>query len=133
MKRVSVNELLTYHGSGTRFIEDDGFSVPSGIRVVIGGELVDGKPVLKYSELNLGASVTISYGTMSVGDITPCYVMEPEDIVKLGPYMSALSFRYRDNPDGGLTVSLDLPKWNFKGMLDHHTTQLGGPDTNDVP
>lgn len=133
MKKVSVSELLTDHGPGTRFIEDDGFSVPSGIRVVIGGELVDGKPALKYSELNLGATVSISYGTMSMDDITPCYVMESEDIVKLGPYMSALSFRYRDNPDGGLTVSLDLPKWNFKGMLDHLSTQLGGPDTNDIP
>lgn len=141
MKKVSVKELLSEYGPGTRFIEDDGFSVPSGIRIITGskpdldtdvGENEPQAVVLTYTELSLGAQVSVGIGEMSQFDSTPCYVMEPEDIVKLGPYMSALSFRYSDKPaDGVVTVQLDLPKIDFAPMMRYWVEQFGGPETND--
>lgn len=141
MKKVSVKELLSEYGPGTRFIEDDGFSVPSGIRIITGskpdldtdvGENEPQAVVLTYTELSLGAQVSVGIGEMSQFDSTPCYVMEPEDIVKLGPYMSALSFRYSDKPaEGTVTIQVDLPKFNFAPLAKYFSEQLGGPEAND--
>lgn len=141
MKKVSVKELLSEYGPGTRFIEDDGFSVPSGIRIITGSkpdpdtDVAEHEPpavVLTYTELCLGAQVLVEQGEMSQFDSTPCYVLEPEDIVKLGPYMSVLSFRYSDKPaEGTVTIQVDLPKYNFAPLVKYFSEQLGGPETND--
>ena len=141
MKKVSIKELLSDYGPGTRFIEDDGFSPPSGIRIITGSkpdpdtDVAEHEPpavVLTYTELCLGAQVSVEQGEMSQFDSTPCYVMEPEDIVKLGPYMSSLSFRYSDKiTDGVVTVQLDLPKFDFAPMFRYLAQQLEGPDTHD--
>lgn len=141
MKKVSIKELLSDYGPGTRFIEDDGFSVPSGIRIITGSksdpdtDVAEHEPpavVLTYTELCLGAQVLVEQGEMSQFDSTPCYVLEPEDIVKLGPYMSGLSFRYSDKAaEGAVSVRLDLPRLDFGPMVRHWTEQLGGPDTHD--
>lgn len=141
MKKVSVKELLANYGPGTRFIEDDGFSVPSGIRIITGskpdldtdvGENEPQAVVLTYSELSLGAQISVHFGEVSQFDSTPCYVMEPEDIVKLGPYMSALSFRYSDKPaEGVVTIQLDLPKIDFSPMMRFWVNQFGGPEAMD--
>lgn len=141
MKKVSVKELLSEYGPGTRFVEDDGFSVPSGIRIITGSkpdldtDVAEGEPqakVLTYTELYIGARILAGVGEMSQFDSTPCYVLEPVDIVELGPYMSALSFRYSDKPaDGVVTAQLDLPKIDFAPMMRYWVEQFGGPETND--
>lgn len=140
MKQVSIKELLSDYGPGTRFIEDDGFSVPSGIRIITGTkpdpdtDVAENEPpavVLTYTELHLGAQVLVAHGEISQFDSTPCYVMEPEDIVKLGPYMSGMSFRYKDNADSVVSVQLDIPKFDFAPMFRYLAQQLEGPDTHD--
>lgn len=129
MKKVSVKTLLSDYPLGTRFIEDDGFNPPSGIRTIIGSkqdldtDTDEGESpalLLVYKELYLGATVSEEHGEASQFDTTPCYVLEPADIVKLGPYMSSTIFQhYRETSDAETTiVKLNMPKMEFAPIVE---------------
>lgn len=121
MKRTTIKEMIETCQPGTRYIEDNGITEPSGIRIVTGVKIDEDQPeasVLMYSELRLGATVFAERGESSQYDSTPCYIMEPEDLVKLGPFMSAVTYRYGERDDVA-NIPLNLPKIDISGAVEY--------------